>query len=96
MTTLTKIKLQNDEKGCWGNTAKRTTKRERQAATKRCQKIDKKRAEKSAAAQGENTEISAGKALKIRNCHRLNTLKCYESTDSEYTIEYTKHITNTY
>ena len=25
MTTLTKIKLQNDERGCWRNTAKRTT-----------------------------------------------------------------------
>ena len=25
MTNLTKIKLQNDERGCWRNTAKRTT-----------------------------------------------------------------------
>ena len=27
MTTLTKIKLQNDERGSWRNTAKRTTKK---------------------------------------------------------------------
>ena len=41
MTTLTKTKLQNDEKGCLRNTAKRTkNKKERQAATKRCQEID--------------------------------------------------------
>ena len=48
------------------------------------------------AAQGENTEISAGKALKIRKCHWLNRTKCYENTNCEYTMEYTKHITNTY
>ena len=43
MTTLTKRKLENDERGCWRNTTKRTTKKkERQAATKRCQEIDKK------------------------------------------------------
>ena len=71
-------------------------KNERQAATKRCQEIDKKKAGKSAAAQGENTEISAGKTLKIRKCYRLNTSKCYENTYSEYTIEYNKHITKTY
>ena len=35
MTTLTKIKLKIDERGCWRKTAKRT-KKERQAATKRC------------------------------------------------------------
>ena len=63
---------------------------------KKCQEIDKKRAGKLAPAQGENTEISAWKALKIRKCHRLNTAKCYENTNSEYTIEYTKHTTNTY
>ena len=36
---------------------------------KRCQEIDKKRVAKLAAAQGENTEISARKALKICKCH---------------------------
>ena len=51
---------------------------------------------KLAAAQGKNTEISAQKALKIRQCHRLNTAKRYKNTNSEYTIKYTKHITNTY
>ena len=72
MTTLTKIKLQNDERWCWRNTAKRIKKkkRRRQAATKRCQETDKKGREKLVAAQGENTEISARKALKIRKCHR--------------------------
>ena len=58
MTTLIKIKLQNDERSFWRNTAKRTTikkKKKRQAATKRYREIDKKRAGKSAAAQSENT-----------------------------------------
>ena len=27
---------------------------------------------------------------------RLTTAKCYKNINSEYTIEYTKHITNTY
>ena len=29
MITLTKRKLQNDERGCWRNTTKRTTKKKR-------------------------------------------------------------------
>ena len=58
MATLIKIKLQNEERSCWRNTAERTTikkKKKRQAVTKRYRQIDKKRAGKSAAAQGENT-----------------------------------------
>ena len=47
-------------------------------------KLTKKRVGKSAVAHGENTEISAGNALKIHKCHRLNTAKCYKNTNSEY------------
>ena len=43
------------------------------------------------------TKEAVGEKLqKSAKCHRLNTAKCYENTNSEYTIEYTKHITNTY
>ena len=42
MTTLTKIKLQNGERGRLRNNAKRTKKGERHAAPKRCQEIDEK------------------------------------------------------
>ena len=41
------------------------------------------------------TKGAVGEKLqKSAKCHRLNTAKCYEN--SEYTIEYTKHITSTY
>ena len=87
MINLSKIKLQNDERGCLRNTAKRRKKKERkkerQAATKRCQEIAKKGVGKSAAAQSEKTEVSAKKALKIRKSHRLNIAKYYENTNSE-------------
>ena len=88
MINLSKIKLQNDERGCLRNTAKRRKKKkerkkERQAATKRCQEIAKKGVGKSAAAQNEKTEVSAKKALKIRKSHRLNIAKYYENTNSE-------------
>ena len=77
-------------------TAKKTTKK-RETRGKICQEIDKKKmAGKSVAAQGENTEMSTRKALKICKCQQLSTAKCYENTNSEYTIEHTKHITNTY
>ena len=33
---------------------------------------------------------------KSAKCHRLNMAKCYANTNSEYTIEYTKHIKDTY
>ena len=43
------------------------------------------------------TKGAVGEKLqKSAKCHRLNTAKCYENTNSEYTIEYTKHITNAY
>ena len=41
MTTLTKIKLQNDERWCWRNTAKRTKKKKKEG-DKRQQKDAKK------------------------------------------------------
>ena len=64
----------------------------REAATKDAKKLTK-RTGKSVAAQGENTEISARKALKIRKMPMLlNTAKCYENTN----LEYTKHIKDTY
>ena len=96
MTNLTKIKLQSDERGCWKKLQKRQQKKERQGAKYAKKLTKKKMAGKSVAAQGENTEISTRKALKICNCQQLSTAKCYENTNSEYTIEHTKHITNTY
>ena len=66
MTTLTKLKLQNEKKVCLRNITKRTKKeREKKAATKICQEIDKK-GRQNRPVQGENTKISAIKALKIR------------------------------
>ena len=44
----------------------------------------------------EHAEISARKALKSTKCHRLNTAKYYENTNSQYTTEYTKQIKDTY
>ena len=76
-----------------------------QRKEKRQQKNTKKltkRAGKLTVTQGENTEIFARKALKIckmqksAKCHRLNTAKCYENTNFEYTKEYTKYIKDTY
>ena len=80
------------EKHCKKDIKKMRDRRQRKDA----KKLTKKKAGKSAAVQGENTEISAGKTLKIRKYYRLNTSKCYQNTDSGYTIEHTKHITNTY
>ena len=34
--------------------------------------------------------------LQYAKCHRLNIVKCYANTNSEYTIEYTKHVKDTY
>ena len=52
MITSTKIKLKNDKRGCWRNTAKRTTKKERQATMKRQQEIDKKKGGKIGSCTG--------------------------------------------
>ena len=78
------------------------TLRKWQAATKRTSgnekmpRTAKKGVGKLTAAQGENTELSARKTAKVRKSHRLNTAKCFENKNSEYTIEYTKNITNIY
>ena len=43
MITLTKIKLQNDERGCWRNTAKNTKKKRDKRQQKDAKKLTKKR-----------------------------------------------------
>ena len=95
MTTLIKIKLQNDERSCWRNTAERTTTKKKKK--KKRDKRQRKDTDKLTKRGQENwrlhrvkiLDLSARKALKIRKCHRLNTAKCYENTNSEYIIEYT-------
>ena len=79
------------EKNC-----KKDNKKKRDKGQNMLRNWQKKMAGKSVAAQGENTEMSTRKALKICKCQQLSTAKCYENTNSEYTIEHTKHITNTY
>ena len=88
MTALTKIKLQNDKRGCWETLQKGQKKKRETSGNKKMPRNWQKRSGKSLAAQGENTEISTRKGLKICKCHQLNTAKCYENTNSEYTIEY--------
>ena len=85
-------------KGALGETLQKGQQKKRETGSnEKMSRNWQKRVAKLAAAQGENTEISARKALKICKCHWLNKAKCYKNTNSEYTIiEYTKHITNTY
>ena len=89
------MKLQNDKMTLQKD--KKERERERRGATKHVKKLTK-RAGKSEATQGENTEISAIKALKIRKIPptEYSNEICYEYTNLEYTTEYTKHIKDTY
>ena len=70
-------------------------KKKREVATKDAKKLTK-RAGKPVPTHGENTEISARKAPKIRKMPPIEYSKMMRNTNLEYTVEYTKHIKDTY
>ena len=69
MTTLTQIKLQNDQRGCWRNNAKRIKKKRDKWQQKDARKLTKKCGENGWLHGVKILKYPLEKALKICKCH---------------------------